>query len=314
MDVLVSAHAFERFGGVFGPAGGDDVRWLEVDADTSIDPDAIEVGWMSADLFYSGLLDRFFGLLRDAPGLRWVQSAAAGTDGPWFSPLIERGIRLSTSHVNDVPIAEYVLAMVLRHYQRPDEWAAAQAERAWRHHEFREISGTTWLIVGLGAIGRGVAERARPFGTRVIGVRRGPDGTEPVDVMVGPDDVPAALPEADVVVLSRPGDAAEPPIVDAAFLAAMKPGAVLVNVARGSLVDEPALLAALDAGIPEHAILDVFATEPLPPDSALWHHPRVTVTPHSANGGTGRYRRAAELFAENLANYRAGRPLRNEVA
>src|SRR5437764_7283002 len=174
MDVLVSAHAYERFGDVFGPAGGDDVRWLTVDRETAIDPHAIEVAWMSADLFYSGLLGRFFDLLRDAPDLQWVQSAAAGTDGPWFAPLIERGIRLSTSHVNDLPIAEYVIAMVLRHYMRPDEWAAAQNEHEWKHHEFREVSGTTWLIVGVGAIGDGVARRARAFGARVVGVRRTP--------------------------------------------------------------------------------------------------------------------------------------------
>jgi phosphoglycerate dehydrogenase-like enzyme len=158
----------------------------------------------------------------------------------------------------------------------------------------------------MGHIGRAVADRVRAFDGRVIGVRRtpGPD-------TITPAEVPAALPEADVVVLSRPGPANqpgpalahEPALVNVTFLQKMKPGSLLVNVARGSLVDEPALLDALDRGVPEHAILDVFSTEPLPPDSPLWTHPRVTVTPHSSNGGIGRYRRAAELFGHNLRRY-----------
>ena len=121
-----------------------------------------------------------------------------------------------------------------------------------------------------------------------------------------PDALGDVLPDADVVVLARPAPAVgEGPVVDGAFCAAMRPGSLLVNVARGSLVDDDALLAALDRGVPEHAVLDVFTTEPLPADHPYWVHPRVTVTPHTANGGFGRYRRAAELFAANLRRYAA---------
>jgi phosphoglycerate dehydrogenase-like enzyme len=215
--------------------------------------------------------------------------------------------------VNAIPIAEYVVGAVLTHFQQTQRWREAQAERAWRHHEFRDVWGTTWLVVGVGAIGAAVSTRARAFGARVLGVRRHPTGDESVDELVPPAALVAAVPRADVVVLAAPATAATQQLVNDELLAAARPGSVLVNVARGALVDEAALLRALDRGRPEAAILDVFATEPLPPDSPLWGHPRVVVTPHSAAGGDGRLGRAADLFVENLGRYRRGEPLVHEV-
>ena len=124
----------------------------------------------------------------------------------------------------------------------------------------------------------------------------------------------AATQRTDVVVLSLPLNANTANMVDAAFLAAMKPGSVLVNVGRGGLVDEAALLAALDAGKPEHAILDVFQTEPLPAESRFWSHPRVTATPHASPMGSGLQARSDALFVDNLTRYLAGEPLLNEVS
>ena len=128
-----------------------------------------------------------------------------------------------------------------------------------------------------------------------------------------PDRLGSVIGAADVVVLAAPASASTEGLADAAFLVGMKPGSVLVNVARGSLVDEEALLAALDRGMPEAAILDVFVTEPLAADHPFWSHPAVTLTAHNAAGGTGRYGRQADLSAENLDRYRAGRPLLNDV-
>jgi phosphoglycerate dehydrogenase-like enzyme len=131
--------------------------------------------------------------------------------------------------------------------------------------------------------------------------------------MVTPDRLGEVIGEADVVVLSAPATPGSRQLVDAGFLAAMKSGSLLVNVGRGALVDEAALLDALDTGTPAVAVLDVFEHEPLPPDHPFWTHPRVRVTPHNAAGGFGRLRRQAELFDANLDRWLAGRPLEYDV-
>ncbi len=183
----------------------------------------------------------------------------------------------------------------------------------WRPHQFREIYGTTWIVVGTGAIGSEVARRASAFGARVIGVRRNPTGDEPVDEMVAPPALVGALPRADVVVLSAPSTSETVGLVDSRFLDAMAPDSVLVNIARGALVDEEALLAALDRGRPAAAILDAFVTEPLPADHPFWDHPGIVLTPHTSAGGLARHDRGAELFLENLGRFRRGEPLLHEV-
>lgn len=324
MDVLLTETAWQRFGEGMARVAPDarPLRMLD-DGSIVMGPEGLgvewadatpEVVWATADLFDEGApLRPFFGFLRRCESLSWLQSPAAGIDAPVFAEVVRRGVRLTNAHVTHIPIAEHVLRSVLAHYQQDHRWRAAQAERAWRRHDFREVHGTTWLVIGVGAIGGAVAERARAFGAAVVGVRRHPRGDEPVDEMIGPDDVATALPRADVVVLSAPSTPETEGMVDAGFLAAMKEASVLVNVGRGSLVDEEALLRALDHGIPEAAVLDVTATEPLPGDSPLWAHPSVVLTPHNAAGGTGRHARLAELFLDNLARYREGRPLHHEV-
>jgi phosphoglycerate dehydrogenase-like enzyme len=279
-----------------------------VDADV-----APEVAWITADTFSRpGAAARWTGLLDSASTLRLLQTPAAGYLS-LYDPLLARGVQVAGARVNSIPIAEYVLRAVLDHFQRPGEWAAAQAQHAWRPHQYREVYGTTWLIVGLGAIGSAVAVRAAAFGAHVVGVRRTPAGDEPVAELLTPDQLLDALPRADVVLLSTPSTPETVGLVDATFLDAMRPESVLVNVARGSLVDEAALLAALDRGRPEVAILDAFATEPLPPEHPFWDHPRVVVTPHTSAGGLARHGRGADVFLENLARFRRGDALLHEV-
>jgi phosphoglycerate dehydrogenase-like enzyme len=270
---------------------------------------AIEVAWGTSDLFDAGPIRPFFGLLRRSATLRWFQSAAAGHDAPIFAELVRRGVSLTTSDANSISIAEYVLRCVLEHFQESVLWSDAQAERLWSRHDFREVAGTTWVIVGLGSIGTGVALRARAFGAHVIGVRRRPSGDEPVAEVVTPETLLSVLPRADVVVLSAPANASTRHLVDSAFLAALPDTAFLVNVGRGSLVDEDALAEALEAGSISGAALDVFETEPLPTDHPWWDDPRVVVTPHNSAGGLGRYARGAQLFSENLSRYLRGEPL-----
>jgi phosphoglycerate dehydrogenase-like enzyme len=270
----------------------------------------IDIAWATADLYMDReQARRFFGAVLGATDLRWMQVSNAGVDHPVFADIHRRGVTLTTSHVTGIPIAEYVMRAVLEHFQRADEWRSAIDERRWHQHEFREVAGTTWLVIGLGAIGTAVAQRARAFGATVLGVRRTPRGDEPVDELVDLH----AVPRADVIVLAAPATQSTVGMVDEAFLSRMKPGSVLVNVGRGSLVDEAALLDALDRGTPEAALLDVTADEPPPDDSPLWRHPRITLTPHSSALGDGRHARAADAFIANLDRWLRDEPLEHVV-
>jgi phosphoglycerate dehydrogenase-like enzyme len=273
-----------------------------------------EVAWGTSDLFRAGApVGAFFSALARLDSLRWFQSPAAGYDDPVFSGLAARGVRITNAHVNSLPIAEFVMRAVLDEFQGAGEWRRLARERSWGIHDWREVSGTTWLVVGVGGIGSEVAVRARALGARVIGCRRHPSPDDPTDVTVTPDRLAGVVGEADVVVLAAPATPATTDLVDAPLLARMKEGSVLINVARGALVDEDALLSALDRGIPAVAVLDVFRTEPLPDDHPFWTHPSVRVTPHNAAGGVGRLQRQADLFSTNLDRYRAGEPLLNDV-
>jgi phosphoglycerate dehydrogenase-like enzyme len=189
-----------------------------------------------------------------------------------------------------------------------------QHQRDWRFTPGRLLAGSTLGVVGLGAIGTAVAERARAFGMRVVAIRRSytPGMTSPVaEELGGPSDLPRLLAEADVVVLSAPETPETDNLIGADELALMKPGSVLCNVARGSLVDETALIDALSRGRLRAAILDVVQEEPLPPDSALWKAPNLYLSPHSAPSQDGYFDRLAELFARNVLRYAKGEPLIN---
>jgi len=272
-----------------------------------------EIGWMTVELFGAPASRNFFVTLLKAPALKWVQSAAAGFDNPAFKSLVSNGARLTTNNAQALSMAEYVLWGVLDHFQRGPDRRAAQSRHDWTRPSYREIGRMNWLIIGFGAIGQAVAVRAHAFGAHVTGVRRTPGQHPAAQAMATPDQVISLLPDADVVVLLVPLSPSTTHMADADFLAAMKPGSILVNVGRGDLVDEPALLAALDAGKPEHALLDVFHEEPLPADSPFWDHPRVTLTGHASSIGDGLGPRGEALFLDNLERYLTGKPLLNEA-
>lgn len=318
-DVLLTARDVELYGDLLTHGA---CRWLTVADDGALRRDNVavtdaglraDVAWISLSVYYGPLRQRFFDLVESTTSLRWVHSSAAGYDLPVFRVLMDRGTRLTTAHVNAIPIAEFTLRSVLDHYQQPRLWHGAQADKRWAQREFREIDHTTWTVVGFGHIGSAVGRLARAFGATVIGVRRSTVASPHADEMTTPDHLPAALARSQVVVIAVPHTRESEHMVDAAFLAHMRPDSVLVNVARGALVDERALIEALDRGQIEHAILDAFVTEPLPADSPLWHHRGIDVTPHNAAGGLSRHRRNAELFAENLRLFQRGQPLPDEV-
>lgn len=282
-------------------------------AQVSVDDAAPEVVWANADAFFGGASRAFMTAALKSPGLKWVQSGAAGFDHAVFGQFVQKGARLTTSHGQAVGMADYVLWGVLDALQGGPARRAAQAAREWARLPFREIDGSHWVVLGFGAIGKGVAARARAFGAQVTGVRRNPAPDPAADRIAAPGDLPALLPQADVVVLCAPATPETHHIADAAFFGRMKAGAIFVNVGRGALVDEPALLAALDRGVPEHAVLDVFETEPLPTESAFWGHPRVTLTGHASGFSGGNAPRNDALFVKNLGRYLAGEALLNEA-
>ena len=321
MRCLVTAVAHDTFG---AQLQRDDVEWLILHGDggttdqfgTAVDPEAAgpEIAWGTSDLFREGApLRRFFSVMLKSPALRWFQSPAAGYDDAVFRLLADHGVRVTNAHVNSIPIAEFVLRAVLDEFQEASRWRDLAGSRSWRIHDWREVAGTTWVIVGLGGIGTEVALRARAFGARVIGCRRHPSPDDPTDRTVTPDELDSVIGLADVVVLAAPATPETENLVDARFLTRMAPESVLVNVARGALVDEHALLDSLDSGHLRAAILDVFREEPLPGDHPFWSHPSVRVTPHNAAGGLGRLSRQSELFAQNLDRYLNHRPLLHDV-
>jgi phosphoglycerate dehydrogenase-like enzyme len=213
-------------------------------------------------------------------------------------------------------ISEFVIARLLQVFKRLRETDEHQRAHAWAPSYGRSFARSTLGIVGLGHIGGAVAERARAFGVRVLGMRRSARagvGAEPADELFAPDRLHEMLGRCDAVVLAAPATAETRHLIDAEALAAMRPGAVLVNVARGSLVDEAALVAALESGHLGAAALDVFEREPLPPDSPLWNAPRCYLSAH-ASASVDRYvDDVFEITCDNLARFVAGAPLRNRV-
>lgn len=274
---------------------------------------APEVAWISIDLFFAGQFPALVDSVVASESLKWVQACLAGTDAPPFAKIVDAGARLSNSDAPNVGVAEYVMSSILHVVHGVGDRIADQSARRWVQSGWPEIGTMTWVIIGFGSIGSEVAKRARPFGVEVVGVRRTKVQDGRADRMATMDTLFDELPAADAVIIACPLTDETRGLVDAEFLSRMKPESILVNVARGPIVDTEALLAALDSGKPAKAILDVFDIEPLPEDSPLWTHPSVVMTSHVAGAGAGGAPRGDDLFLEQLANYLDNKPLRLEV-
>jgi phosphoglycerate dehydrogenase-like enzyme len=253
-----------------------------------------------------------------APQARWVHSLMTGADR--VPPdLLARGVTFtSSSGVSATPISETVLTFMLMLTKGWPKQFEAQQAREWRRAgRATEMYGKTVGIVGMGHIGSEVAHRVRAFGCRVLGMRRsfterGPD--EVADEAVPPSDLHYLLGESDYVVSALPLTAETRGIFGAAEFAAMKPSAFFINIARGGIVDEPALIEALQSGRIAGAGLDVFAVEPLPAGSPLWDMDNVIITPHSSGGGGGNSTsRAVDIFIANLRAFLEGGKMTNVV-
>ena len=244
--------------------------------------------------------------VRERPELPWIHLLSAGADRLLGMDLPFERLRVSTSSgVHTATIAEYVMAGVLFHAKRLGRFTHLQQARRWERTWLHEIEGTTMAVLGLGAIGVGIAVRARAFGMRVIGTKRTVERVEGVDEVFAPEHLHAVLRQADAVAVTVPLAPATRGLVGAAEFAVMKPSAVFVNVARGAVVDEAAMIDALRERRIAAAVLDVFEREPLPEDSPLWDLENVLITPH-VSGSTPVYmRKAVDVFVKNVRSLEA---------
>lgn len=272
-----------------------------------VDDLEIVVGWLSPEL------------LRNIPHLRWYQQWAAGAD--WlmqYPDLIEHEFILTNgSGVHAVCISEQIFAFLLAFARGLPAAYRAQREGVWspaRGESLFELAGKTMLLLGLGAIGKRTAQVALAMGMRVIGIRRNPfTPVWGVEKIGGPNQLLDFVPEADVVVSALPLTRETKNFVSRAALQRMKPSAYLISIGRGGVVDQAALIEALQSGSIAGAGLDVFETEPLPATSPLWKMDNVIITAHYA-GATPRYNeRAMAIFLDNLRRYLAGETLRNVI-
>jgi D-2-hydroxyacid dehydrogenase (NADP+) len=277
----------------------------------------IEAAFFSGDVFPDHSR-QFFSAARKAPRLKWLHVFNAGVDHPIYTEMLKRGVRLTTSSgATAGPIAQTAIMGLLALARGFPRWLVAQRSRQWnpeRKNPPRDLRGQTAIVLGLGNIGTEIARLARVLGLKVIGVRRGPRRAEdPVDELHPPAALPGLLPRCDWLVIACPLTPETRGFVDARMIAALPRGARIINVARGEIVVEQALIAALESGHLAGAYLDVFETEPLPPDSPLWNLPNVLITPHDSAAAAGNDERVLAIFLDNLGRWQRGDPLLNEV-
>ena len=295
----------------------------EVEADL---PQDLEVGWYEdapedfgglagAEAAWINILDGSgqARALAAGPKLKWVHTLQAGVNTWPLQRMRERGLIFTNGAGLAAPaIAEFVALGMLVLIKNLKGLMELQAERRWAPWSLEggDLAGAKVLIVGYGSIGREIARRLKGFDVEITGARRHPGGEPGV---IGPDGWRARLGEFDWVVLAAASTSETRGMIGAAELEAMKPGAGIVNVARGELIDQPALIAALKDGRLGGALLDVTHPEPPPKDDPIWSAPNTLLTSHSSAVSRTIYKRSAALFLDNLDRYRSGRPLRNLV-
>jgi D-2-hydroxyacid dehydrogenase (NADP+) len=253
-----------------------------------------------------------------APQLRWIQLTSAGADRLLNSEVLKSGITITTaSGIHAAPVGEYAVGMMVMLAKGWPSLFRAQTRREWARITPQELEGKTVAVVGMGNVGQEVARLSKALNMRVLGVRRSGEPLESgdyvADEIVAPLELLSVLSRSDFVVVCLPLTEESHHLIGELALRSMRPTAYLINVSRGAVVDEAALLRALTEGWIAGAGLDVFETEPLPEKSWLWHLNNVIITPHLAGETPVYNERAVDLFCENLRRYLAGEPLRNVV-
>lgn len=253
------------------------------------------------------------------PDLKWVMTTAAGGGGQVKAADLDRAaldriVFTTSAGVHGGPLAEFAVFGVLAGAKDLPRLAQQQAEHRWTDRwEMRQVDEMTVLVVGLGGIGAECARRFHALGAEVWGTTRSGTPVEGVDRLVPLDELASAVAEVDAIVVTLPGTDQTHHLIGAEVLAAVKPGVILASVGRGTVIDEEALLAALDDGRVSFAALDVFEVEPLPRESPLWRHPKVLVSPHTAALNGKEEERIARRFAENATRLLDGEPMRAVV-
>lgn len=250
-----------------------------------------------------------------ASSLQWVHWSGAGVDAALFPGLAESGVTLTNSGgIFDRAMAEWALGMMIAHAKRLPETLRYQQDNEWNYRLSTQMLGQKLTIVGVGNIGRTLAKLASAFGLDVTGVgRTARDGDPDFGRVLGQDDLNDALADADYVVMIAPLTAETRNLFDTSRFAAMKQGAMFINIGRGPQVDEPALIAALESGQVGFAALDVYCEEPLSKDNPIWSAPNTIISPHMSGDFTNHLEVIASRFLENFARFRAGEELINVV-
>ncbi len=327
LTLLLSAHAHRTWGERIAaavPSGS--LAFVTAEAAIAVDgPCAADIAFMTREVTgrsskntLTQELRDFQAVLRKSPRLRWLQIHPAGADRPIYAELRARGMKVTTaSGATAVTVAHSALGAVIALNRRFPLLADAQRRHAWEprlgERSPRDLKGQCAVIVGLGPIGRTIAGLLKMLEMRIVGVRRSAAPVPPCDRTIAYGDLAAVLPQADWLILCCPASPTTRGIANAAAFAAMPAGAHLVNVARGEVAVERDVIAALASGRLAGAYLDVFEREPLDAASPLWDMPNVIVSPHTASHSLGQNEAIFDIFLDNLARWRGGQPLRNDV-
>lgn len=327
--LLLSPQVHQNFAAELRKAGGDDLRLAVVEEDRPLPASLlaeVDIALMSLDVIGASsrtvltpYMQLFSDQLRAAPKLQWLHVPTAGVDRPIFQEMLRRGVRLSTSSgANAEAVAHTALMGVMVLARGGLKWMASQRAHQWQPlrgaDAQADLGGQTAIVIGHGPVGRDIARLLEALGLRVYKLRHTPQPGDEAQGIYGYAALPQLASEAHWLVIACPLTEATRHLVNEAVLRALPRGACIVNVGRGGVVDESALLAALADGQIAGAHLDVFEQEPLPRDSPFWDMPNVLVSPHNAGSSQKYGERCVHIFLDNLARWTRGEPLMQEVA
>ena len=327
MKLLLSAHALKTWGPrIEAAVPPGTLSFVTAEAALAADgPCGADLAFMTREVTGKSSstnptpeLPGFDAVVRKSPGLKWLQIHPAGAERPIYRELRGRGVKVTTaSGATAVTVAHSVLGALIAINRRFPLLADAQRRHAWEprlaERSPRDLKGQRAVIVGLGPIGRNIAGLLQMLGMVSVGVRRTAEALAPFEQVISDERLPEVLPRADWLILCCPASPLTQGLANASVFAAMPRGAQLINVSRGEIAVQADVVSALQSGHLAGAYLDVFEKEPLDPASPLWDLPNVLISPHTASHSLGQNEAIFEIFLDNLARFRSGQALRNDV-